>query len=199
MNYCAEIIESGLHSWKALCWNLDNIPAFGSLMVASHKGRTIFGLVYQIQTGANDPNRVPFAYKKTEEELRKEQPQIFELLKTTFACITVGYKQNNEIVYQIVPEPLQIHTFVSPATTEEQRVFFLQEHFIHLLFSMAPQIISLDELLLASITQNKLQQEQTLLMKIFEAYAILTGNDYHRLKFFLQRVQATQKQAIPHV
>jgi signal recognition particle-docking protein FtsY len=191
MTHCAEIIESGLHSWRAECWNLETVPAFGALVTATHQNRKIFGIVYQIQTGSGDPSRTPFAYKKTELELRREQPQIFELLRTTISCITVGYQQAPDlIIYQIAPTPPALHAFVGLATPEEQRMFFKHEHFIHLIFGMAPQIISIDELLLAIIKQNITKEQHDLLMKIFETYNLLTGNDYRRLKFFYNGYRA---------
>ncbi len=36
-------------------------------------------MIYNISTGSTDLNRQPVAYGKTEEELRKEQPQVLVL------------------------------------------------------------------------------------------------------------------------
>ena len=87
---CAEIIESSLQTFLGQCWQWDIMPQFGSLVIAQNGNRPLFGLVYQIQTGSMDPTRYPFAYQKTHEELRAEQPQIFEFLKTSFSCLCVG-------------------------------------------------------------------------------------------------------------
>ena len=60
-------------------------------------GRTVCGIVHQVQTGSMDPVRYPFAYQKTEAELRAEQPQIFEFLKTTFSCLSsLGIKKKGD-------------------------------------------------------------------------------------------------------
>ncbi len=93
----AEVIESSLHGWLAQSWQWDTFPSFGSIVTIQGKKRTHFGIVHQIQTGSMDPVRYPFPYQKTEEELLKEQPQIFEFLKTTFSCLIIGYQEKGSI------------------------------------------------------------------------------------------------------
>ena len=106
----AEVIESSLQGWLAQSWNWNCFPAFGSLVTIETKKRQLFGIVHQIQTGSMDPMRHPFPYQKTEEELLQEQPQIFEFLKTTFSCLTLGYSERERIIYLLAPEPPQIHS-----------------------------------------------------------------------------------------
>ena len=65
----AEIMESSLQTFVGQCWEWDKTPQFGSLSNYPEPKRTIFALVYQIQTGSMDPVRYPFPYKKTYEEL----------------------------------------------------------------------------------------------------------------------------------
>lgn len=187
----AEIIESSLHTWLSQSWQWNQFPQFGSLVTATTKKRTIFGIVHQIQTGSMDPTRYPFPYQKTEEELLTEQPQIFEFLKTTFSCIVVGYQENNSIFYLVAPEPPTIHTFVSPASPQLSKQFLNNYSYLSLLFGQSGQIGNIDELLLAILNYQKklnvLSQEQ--LDSFINQFSLLTGNDYRRLKLFLQRVQ----------
>ena len=75
--YFAEIVESSLTNWTAQSWDWDMFPAFGTLVVVPENKRSLFGIVYQINTGSLEPGRYPFTYQKTQEELLKEQPQIF--------------------------------------------------------------------------------------------------------------------------
>jgi hypothetical protein len=88
----AEIIISSLQQWTAQSWQWNDRPDFASLMVVQDGQRTIFGLVYAIQTGSWQTERTPFPYQKTEEELLRDQPHIFEFLQTTFTCLTVGFQ-----------------------------------------------------------------------------------------------------------
>ena len=88
-NCFAEVIESSLTGWLAQSWAWDKFQESGAFVAIEGKKRTVFGIVHQVQTGSMDAVRYPFPYQKTEEELLKEQPQIFEFLKTTFTCITI--------------------------------------------------------------------------------------------------------------
>lgn len=185
----AEIIESNLSEWKAQCWQWNQIPTFGSLVTTSHGSLEIFGIVHTITTGSMDPIRYPTPYQKTEEELQKEQPQIFEFLQTTFTCIPVGYQDNAKIFYHLPEKPPKIHAFVQNASEQQYQRFFAQEQFLHVLFNLSNQIFNLDELLLALLKQ--LRQKNILTEKnlenFVETFAMLCKNDYQKLKIFLQR------------
>lgn len=190
-NAFAEVIESSLVSCLAQSWEWHKCPTFGSLVTIENKKHTIFGVVHQIQTGSMDPVRYPFPYQKTEEELLREQPQIFEFLKTTFSCLVIGYKEKGKILYQLAPEPPKIHTFVAIASLSLSKEFFAREQYLHILFGLVGQVHNLDELLLALL---KTMRDNDCLHKkniesFMESFSLLTGNDYRRLKLFLQRAQ----------
>jgi hypothetical protein len=187
----AEIIESSLQNWLAQSWDWDRFPAFGSIVTTESNKRTLFGIVYHVQTGSMDPIRYPFPYKKTEEELRQEQPQIFEFLKTTFSCLTLGYQENGIIHYLIAPEPPKIHSFVTSIDNNLAKQFFSSHNYLHILFGMTTSIGNVDELLLAILKQqmalNIVSEES--LDHFIQRYSLLIGNDYRRIKLFLQRAQ----------
>jgi hypothetical protein len=198
--YFAEIIESSLQSWRAQSWQWDVFPPFGSLIAIESKTKIIFGIVHQIETGSMDPGRYPFAYQKTEEELLREQPQIFEFLRTSFVCLTLGYQaldhqtgQNNPQIffYQLAPEPPKIHAFARPATPEEQKTFFANNQYLHVLFNHTNSIVNLDELLLALLEQQTVHASinSNEINEFITTFSLLTGNDYRRLKIFLQRAE----------
>lgn len=188
----AEIIQSSLSSWRAQCWQWDIIPTYGTLVTISTGNRTIFGLVHDIQTGSADTLRTVFTYKKTEAELKRDHPHIFEFLQTTFTCITLGFQEKGRIHYQVVPEPPKIHAFVQPAQPDEIRQFFSCNQYLHTLFAHASNLFSIDELLLALLThlshRGLVQNQQ--LSEVIETFSLLTANDYRRLKLFLQRLQS---------
>lgn len=188
----AEVIESSLQGFVAQSWDLDKVPTFGSLVTLAAKKRMFFGVVHQIETGSMDPARHPFAYQKTEEELRREQPQIFEFLKTTFSCLIVGYTNSQgKICYLLAPEPVTMHAFVSPSDPVLSRQFFKSTLYLHGLFGLAHTLINLDELLLAILAHQTSQGilTQAHLIAFTSTFSLLTGNDYRRLKLFLQRVE----------
>jgi hypothetical protein len=186
----AEVIESSLQGFLAQSWQWDQFPSYGSLMTIHHSSRTVYGIVYQVQTGSMDPVRYPFPYQKTEEELRKEQPQIFEFLKTTFSCLTIGYAEKGRLHHLLAPEPPKIHAFIIPASSEQCKDFFVQHHYLPLIFNFAHLVGNVDELLLALLKQQEMLKDtsSTKLNSFMQQYAFLIGNDYRRIKLFAQRV-----------
>lgn len=166
------------------------MPQFGSLVVVENGPKPIFGVVYQIQTGSMDPVRYPFPYQKTHEELLAEQPQIFEFLKTTFSCLSLGYQEKGRIRYLMPPEPPKIHSFLRLANEEENKLFFAQNRYLPLLFGYSSPI-PIDELLLALLKgQNDLKTlKNDRLQDFIQSYSLHTGHDYRRLKLFLQRIE----------
>lgn len=190
-NCFAEVIESSLDNFLAQCWKWDIIPDFGSLIEVKCNNQTIFGVVSQIQTGSSDPIRYPYPYQKTEEELKSEQPQIFEFLKTTFKVQVVGFKEEQEklqtLHYQLPSKPSKIHAFIAKSSKEIASNFFSKPDFLYLLFNFENQISNLDELLLAIFKQNeKLSTKK--IHQFCEVFSLLTKNDYRRMKMFLKRI-----------
>ena len=187
----AEITQSSLQLFTAQSWQWNDFPAFGSLVTVQAKNRTLFGIVYEIQTGSSDPHRFPFTYKKTEEELRAEQPQIFEFMQTSFSCLAVGFLENNQLFYQIPPEPPQMHAFISHATDKEIAYFFSSCAYLHLIFC-ANLPVSIDELLLSFL---RTQAELKLLtnrscIEFIETIQLISGDDYRRLKILIHRSES---------
>ena len=190
-SHFAEVIESSLHTWRAQTWQWDTIPLFGSLVVIEQSTCSLFGIIHQINIGSRDTTHVPFAYQKTEEELRHEQPHIFNFLQTTFHCLPLGYREHQKIWYQLPLQPPKIHSFIRPASREEQWQFFAEEQYLHLLFSLSTHLHNLDELLFALLKQvctlELLTKDRW--QQFIDLFSLLTGNDYRRLKLFLQRAQ----------
>ena len=55
---------------------------------------TLYALVASATTGSAEPGRRPAAYGLDEATLRREQPQIFDLLATEFVALPVGTAEN---------------------------------------------------------------------------------------------------------
>lgn len=197
----AEVVSSTLGSFTAHCWSWDTMPALGSLVCIQEKQTTVFGIVYNIQTGSTDPHRSPFPYQKTEDELRTQHPQIFEFLKTTFdVCITGKSDQENGLLYTLPAFPAKIHQFVSPATLRQQEQFFTNPAFLSLLLSCQESGPGTDDLFLAIISyiseHNLLTRD--LFAKYYSTYSLLIGNDYRRLKVLLSRISSQYGKLLLH-
>lgn len=188
----SEVIESSLSTFRAQCWQWDHFPAFGSLVHIPNTTHTILGCVTAVETGSMDPMRYPFPYQKTEKELKQEQPQIFEFLKTIFTVVVLGYKKDGGTSYLLPPHPAKIHAFISPCNDLFACDFFSSPDFLYLLFASQSSISHFDELLLTIFRRlqahNRLSH--TVLQKFCERLSLLTGNDYRRIKLFLKRAES---------
>jgi hypothetical protein len=188
----AEVIESSLHIFKAQSWQWDAFPAYGSLVTIKQAPFVYISLVYEVATGSMDPTRYPFPFQKTEEELKKEQPQIFEFLRTTFSSITLGYYHKGNFVYTAPAYPAKMHAFIEPIAPDMQRQFLAKPHYLHRIFALASHVTHLDDLLIAMLTNQ--HQEHPLsspfMHTFMQTYSLLTANEYRRIKLFLQRIPA---------
>jgi hypothetical protein len=188
----SEVIESALGYFVAQSWEWDDFPEFGSLVEVENNGLTHIGCVTNINTGSIDPMRTPFPYKKTEEELRSEQPHIFEFLKTTYNVISLGYCIGEKTVYRLPLKPCKIHSFASHCSNEFSFRFLQGGEFLNVLFAASGRVDNFDELLIALV--SRLQEGERgkvdLIEKLYEKLSLLTGNDYRRLKVFFSRVES---------
>lgn len=188
--FFAEVIESCLTYFKAQCWDYAYVPPFGSLVVIEQDGLAFYALVHQSFTGTDNMVYAVQAYQKTEEELKRDQPQIFELLKTTFNAVIIAHKQENAICFSSAPVPAKSHAFVRLATDQELDFFAHDFGYLSILFGQANQV-NIDELLVAFVSilnQKKLIQEDEL-VSLLNIYLLLCGNDYRRVRFLAQRLQ----------
>ena len=188
-----EVIESNLNHFIAQCWQWNKLPIFAHLVEVTSADLRLFGCVTQITTASSDPTRKPYAYQKTEEELLQEQPQIFEMLQSTFTVQIIAYQHINttKILYFTPPQPSKIHAFVQQATAPTIANIFATPHFLHTLFASQGNIANLEELLLALL--NTMQQQNLLTKEFFshfyQSFALLNGNDYKKTKLFFERVE----------
>jgi len=191
-NLFGEVIEGNLSSWIGQSWEWNHVPEFASLVIATSNNIKMYGIICNIQTGSSDPARKPIPYQKTEEELLRDQPQIFQFLQTRFNCIAVGYQQNEKIYYHIPNQPTKIHTFIEHASIDDYQKFFSNYQFLNILFNQQSQIANFDELLLAIIKNlyEKKCLNKTNFYDFIETLSILYKNDYQRLKIFLNRIQS---------
>ena len=191
--YFAEVIESNLHSFTAQCWQWDKMPTFGSLVEVTTNNHKVLGCVTQIRTESIDPTRKPRAYQKTEEELLREQPQIFEMLQSIFTVQVLAYQQisTGKILYLTPLQPCKIHAFIRKTDDETFNQIFSTPDFLHMLFACQQNIESLDELMLAVLYQVKSRNLLTKAFfdKFYQSFALLHGNDYKKMKMFFERVE----------
>lgn len=189
--HVGEVVQSSISQWTVQAWQWDCVPEFGSVVCLESDGRQIFGVVHYIKTGPEDERvRQVFAYQKTEIELRREQPQIFEFLKTQFSCLPLGYLVDGSHIYALPSQPPRIHAFVRLATPAELTGLFRNEGVVHVLFGQSAKIDYFEELILAIL--RYLQPfglvNRSLLLQLTSSLALIMANDYRRLKLFMDRL-----------
>lgn len=185
----AEVVEATVFCWKAVCWGWNALPDYASVVVVEQGDLQCFALVCAVETGSKEAGRVPFAYQKSFEELEKEQPQIFQLLQSSFELIPLGYKQEGKTFHILPPKPPLIHSFVRPAKVDELKLFFKEFGFLDLVFSSEAK--NVDELLVCFIRfliEQSLVDEQ-FLHGLFDKVSSSGGSDYRRLSQIVLRAE----------
>lgn len=186
-DYLGEVIESSTTEFVAESCELHGAPSFGRFVrVVSEV--PIIGIVFNVFTQSIEPNRRPTAYGKTEEELRLEQPQIFELLRTEFQALVIGYVDDTGPVQTLPPQPARIHSFVYPCDDDEVRAFTRTDDYLRSILNTAK--IPTDELVIATMrhTLRAHGRAAPYLVRMGKELARLLGDDYDRLSSIIRRV-----------
>jgi|GEM_PF-5756644 len=188
---CAEVVQSSLDSFTAHCWQWDIIPSFGSLVITKDKQYTTYGVVYDSKTETLDPMHSVHVYKKTEEEMCKEYPHLFDFLKTTCNVFVLGYEQSGHIFYTRAPFPVRLYSFVSLANIDETRNFFSNQHNMSRLTHEKNILPRCEDILFALIVQQKQLGLLSLERLTFYAsqYEITTQATYQQLQYFIERIE----------
>lgn len=188
-----EVIESSTTTCCVESAHLHGAPAFGSFIKLLQPDSNLYAVVFHTATQSLDPNRFTVAYYRSEEELRAEQPQIFELLKTRFEAVVIGYGQTGFLRTAIPPHPPRIHSFVSNCTDTEVRQITSDCSFLRLL--MAVERVPKEELLAAAICAacRVHTSEHAFLVQAGKALLKLLGQDYEMLASILHRIHSGRR------
>ena len=103
----------------------DREPATAASMGGAELPPAVYALVYGATTSSLEPNRRPSALGfADEDEMRNQQPQIFELLRTEFSGLLIAYAPGDgkALRRHLPPLPPRIHSRVYPCTADETRV-----------------------------------------------------------------------------
>ncbi|MDY0093834.1 MAG: hypothetical protein RBT80_14165 [Candidatus Vecturithrix sp.] len=187
--YIAEVIESSTTEFVAQTRELHGSPPFGAFVKAG-TSPVSFAMIYNISTGSTDLNRRPVAYGKTEEELRKEQPQVFELLRTEIRAKIIGYADDWGVQQLLPPQPPKLHSFVFICTPEEVQALTRRFEYFRTLLGVSGTLS--DELLIAAIQQTcgcQPESSHACLIRAGKELSRLLRDDYDRLESILRRIQ----------
>ncbi|MCL5291600.1 MAG: hypothetical protein M1548_03600 [Actinobacteria bacterium] len=185
-----EVIEASTTRFRAQREELDNPPAFGSFVkVPSGPDITSYAIVYNVYETSIDASRRPMAMGLTEEELKAQQPQIFEMIRLEFEAAIVGFKdQGGAVKAYLPPWPPRIHAFVGACGPEE--VISLTEDLDFIRAINALPGLPTDELIAAAVRvayQNR-DCDAEFLVKAGQEIAIMLKEEYERARSILRRV-----------
>ena len=185
--YIGEVVESGTKGFVARTRRVGEAPHFGSFVRAG-AAAPVYGLVYEIITGSREPGRKPDAYDMSIEELRREQPQIFELLKTEFHVLTLGYLDSGKIRFALSPLPPPIHSFVYECTDEEKEALSSEDFFLRAIIS-SPNV-PVDDLIISSLlsAQEVRKNDRDFIVRMGKSLSRYLKDDYERLSSILRRL-----------
>lgn len=194
--HMGEVIEANTQQFKAQVlrnargteWA--RVPALGAL-VRVHCQETntqVLGVVCQVETTGVDSVHRPVALNLTREQLRQQQPQIFDLLRTDFLAVTAGFIDKGIYFQYFPPYPPQIHDFAFRCSDEEVKRF--TDRLFCLRTLLANPAVN-DEVVAAFVRQAQRCRvgDADFLLRAGRELSGLLKDNYERLSGILLRIQ----------
>ena len=185
--HVGEVVESSTTELIAQARELHGAPSFGQF-VRVEAAMPVVGIVFNVFTHSIEANRRPTAYGKTEAELRLEQPQIFELLRTEFQALVIGHLDGDESVQILPPQPARIHSFMYLCSDEQVRAFTRTDDYLRSILNTSK--IPTDELVIAVLRHavRAHGHAPSYLVQMGKELSRLLSDDYDRLSSIIRRV-----------
>ena len=185
--HVGEVVESSTTELIAQARELHGAPSFGQF-VRVEAAMPVVGIAFNVFTHSIEANRRPTAYGKTEAELRLEQPQIFELLRTEFQALVIGYLDGDESVQILPPQPARIHSFVYLCSDEQVRAFTRTDDYLRSILNTSK--VPTDELVIAVLRHavRAHGHAPSYLVQMGKELSRLLSDDYDRLSSIIRRV-----------
>lgn len=175
----------------------DTAPAASTPAELLDLPAAVYALVVGASTTSIEPNRRPSALGyEDEDDLRRHQPQIFELLRTDFTGLLVAYSRGDGtgLRRHLPPAPPRIHARVWPCTAEEVRALTVDLSFLRSV--LAPSGGALagvpgDELAAACLREARRVQtdDYQFMVRSGRTLAGILADDYERLQAILRNVK----------
>jgi hypothetical protein len=183
-----EIIESRTAEFIAEALRYDRVPAYGSFVRAQDGNLRVYAIVSGAYTGSLDGTGKAKAFFKSLDQLKLEQPQIFELLRTEFSCVVVGYADGGRYHPYYPPIHLNLHLPVEEADDEE--ILSISQHLGFLDKTLNSPTGDGEELTAAAIrTAAHFQPDpRGYIIKAGRELLKMMNYDTQRLKSILERV-----------
>ena len=154
----------------------------------------VYALVCGSMTTSVEPSRRPSAFGLNEDDLRAQQPQIFELLRTEFTGLLIAYSEGEgkELRRHLPPKPPRIHALVMPCSVIEVQALTEDLGFLRALLTFSSTLAGVpsDELVAACLrhARDAHGNDRGFLLMAGKTLALLLADDYERLQAILRNV-----------
>lgn len=188
-----EVVEASTISLKAVAVERFDPPAFGAFVRVSTERRSTFAIVSHVEHASVDPTRRAIPLGRTWDELRREQPQVLELLTTEFDAVSVAYTEDglDGMNPFLPPVPPRVHDFVYPCTDAEVHALTNDLSFVRTLASLGPaQAQAAAELIAAAIrgAAEARGDRRSFLLRAGREVADVYRQDYDQARSILRRL-----------
>ena len=180
------------------------VPAFGSwIEVETEDGVVLYGLVSHAETGSVEPGRqaVALGADYDRDRIRREMPQILELVRTTVRAQVLAHWDGRSRVegrphvrQTLPPRPAALHDRVRPCDADAVARLAAPYDVLRTLARHPDPAVPADDLL-AAVLRNLHQAHgggddgEAVLVEAGRALARLLDDDHERLQSILRRVR----------
>jgi len=166
---------------------------FGSILKVAGDTTDIIGVTFNVSTRSVEPNRKPSAFGLSPDELRREMPQVYELLRTEIESLIIGYYHKLEKrYYQMLPlESPQIHSFVYTCSPDEIVAFAGLLDFLRTILNANLPVPS-EELIISTVRcalkEMDGKQRDGFMIAVGKELSRLIKNDYDLLRSIIRKI-----------
>jgi len=197
----AEVIASSTREVVAEVYPTSEVPAFGAWVeIETESGAILYGLVSHAETGSVEPGRQAVALGHDRETLRREMPQLLDLIRTVVRAQILAYwdgttrRDGEPVVRQTLsPRPAELHDRVR--LCDHAAVARLAAPFdvLRTLARNPDPAVPADDLLAAALgglyrAYGQGEAGRTILVEAGRSLAHLLDDDHERLQSILRRV-----------
>ena len=200
----AEVIASSTREILAEVYAEAQVPAFGSWVeIETEDGMVLYGLVSHAETGSVEPGRqaVALGAHYDRDRIRREMPQILELVRTTVRAQVLAYwdgqkkVEGRPLVRQTLPpRPAALHDRVRVCGPEAVAALAQPFDVLRTLARHPDPAVPADDLLAAALrnlydAHGGGADGEAVLVDAGRALARLLDDDHERLQSILRRVR----------
>lgn len=205
----AEVIASSTREILAEVYPEAEVPAFGSWVEVQTEGAdgrggaVLYGLVSHAETGSVEPGRqaVALGADYDRDRLRREMPQLLELIRTTVRAQVLAYWDGQStrdgrphVRQTLPPRPAALHDRVRPCAPEAVAAIAAPFDVLRTLARSPDPAVPADDLIAAALrglyrSHGEGPDGEAVLVAAGRALARLMDDDHERLQSILRRVE----------